>query len=573
MLRVRRTDPRSAGSSLLARAKSPRFLYSLAAALCGVSSTPGQSLLQSFPPTVGTNQGVGGFCVVGDVNGDGVPDFATGHPSFNPGLGAVRIYAGGTGALLGERTAVSLGVTDQTGLGYTLETLGDVTGDGIPEFLAGISSSGTIFGAPVPGRAVVISPVGMSLVLMLTGSEPADLFGLGLGGFTDVDGDGVPDPLIGAPSADPGGVFSAGEARAFNVFTGSPLLYLTGSAVLDEVGSGFAAMGDLDGDGKDDFAVDHLVPFWEALVVSGGTGLTLYSIPGLGQYFFPMASIGDLDSDGAREIVTRSSSGGLQAITVFSWGSPILTYTVPPVSNLLNFGLQIASAGDVDGDGFDDVVVGADASVPPTGGTLFYGAFVVVSGATGIALQQVNGPYPFGGMGHRVRGAGDVNGDGLADVAVYDLGRVEVWSLVPIGVSIDGGACPGSGGLRPVIGITGAPTLGSSVSINLSQASQAAAALLMFGLPANSWGGIPLPVDLAFLGLPGCNLAVPISGTIGTFTGPLPGSGIGGVSLPLTIRPDPSLVGGSIAFQWYAADPGPGPFPGVTTRRLVATIQ
>ncbi|MCI0587337.1 MAG: integrin alpha [Planctomycetes bacterium] len=570
-MNVHRADWKSAGSSLFAQAKSPRLLLGAAGVLCAVPSTRGQSLLQTIPSysVLGTNQGVERFCVLGDVNGDAIPDFATGHP-YLPGTGGVvRVYAGGTGTLLGERTSASLGVTSVGGLGTTLETLGDVTGDGIPEFLAGITSSGAV---PAPGVAVVMSPVAMSLVLLLTGSEPADLFGLGLGGSTDVDGDGVPDPLVGAPTADPGGLTFAGEARAFSVFSGSPLLYLPGGAVGDAVGSRFAALGDLDADGKDEFAIDHLVPSWETVVVSGGTGLPLYSVPSLGQYFWPMAAIGDLDFDGASELVTRSATGGLQSVTVFSWGAPILTYAVPPVSNLLNFGLQIDSAGDVDGDGFEDIVVGADASVPPAGGLLFYGAFVVVSGATGNALQQVNGTYMNGGMGHRVRGARDVNGDGLADVAVWNWGRVEIWSLVPLGVSIDGTACPGTGGVRPVIGFTGSPTLGSSASINLSRVSPAAPALLMFGFPASNWGGIPLPFDLGILGLPGCSLAVPLSGTIGAFTGPLPGSGIGGTTLPLAIPPDSALVGGSIAFQWYVADPGPGPFPGVTTRRLVATI-
>jgi FG-GAP repeat protein len=572
--KARRADSRSAGSPLFARAKSPRLLLGAAAVLCAAPSTRGQSLLQTIPSysVYGTNQGVGRFCVVGDVNGDGVPDFATGHPIFNPGLGAVRVYAGGTGALIGERTAVSLGVVDQGGLGYTLETLGDVTGDGISEFMAGISNSGTIFGAPAPGKAVVISPAGMSLILMLTGTEPGDLFGTGLGGFTDVNGDGVYDPLIGSPAASPGGVVFGGEARAFNVFTGSGLLYLAGGAVLDEVGRRFAAMGDLDGDGKDDFALDHLVPYWEAQVVSGGTGLPIYSIPGFGQYFFPMASMGDLDFDGAREIVARSATGGLQSITVFSWGSPILTYTVPPVSTLLNFGLQIDSAGDVDGDGFEDIVVGADASVPPAGGVLFYGAFVVVSGATGSALQQVYGTYMYGGMGHRVRGAADVNGDGLAEVAVWNWGRVEVWSIVPTGVSIDGQACTGSSGMAAAIGITGIPVHGTSVTVNLSRVPVAGTALLLYGPPLNSWNGIPLPIDLAVLGLPGCLLSIPVLHFVQAPVTPRPGPAVGGSGVTIAIPADPSLVGASAAFQWYAPDPAPVPFPGVTTRRLVATI-
>ncbi len=502
--------------------------------------------------------------MLGDVNGDGVPDFATGHP-MALGSGAVRVYAGGTGALLGERTNSSLG-TNQTGLGETLETLGDVDGDGIPEFLAGLSNSGA------PGQVVVLSPAGMSLLLLITGSQTADLFGLGLCGHTDVDGDGVPDPVIGAPSADPGGLISAGEAWVVDVFTGSPLLYVPGGATGDVLGARFAAMGDLDGDGKDDFALDHFIYPWEAVVISGGTGLPLYSINGPGFVGWDIASVGDLDFDGARELVTRSANGGLGGITVFSWGSPILTYTTPALTNLVNFGLTIASAGDVDGDGFEDIVVGADGSFPPTGGQLYYGAVVVVSGATGNALVQLNGPYFGGMMGRLVRGAGDLNGDGLADFATNNLGRVEIWSMVPTGVSIDGQACTGASGLAPAIGITGSPVLGGSVTVNLSRVPAPGPALLLFGPPLNSWGGIPLPVDLAVFGLPGCFLSVPLLDVVPASVTPRPGPSVGGSAVNMTIPVDPSLTGASVAFQWYAPDPGPGAFPGVTTRRLVATI-
>ena len=570
---ITRSLPYTRKSASPIRRKGPHLPPLLVATLCAVASARGQILLQSIPPypTVGTNQYVEGFCVLGDVDGDAVPDFATGHP-YLPGTGgAVRLYAGGTGTLLGERTALSLGATNLGGLGLNLETLGDVTGDGVPEFLAGMFSSGVV---PVAGMAFVVSPVSMSLVVTLTGSQPADQFGMGLGGFTDVDGDGVPDPLIGAPTADATGAADAGEAIAFSVFTASPLLMLAGTSVGDVLGARFAAMGDLDGDGKDEFAVDHIVPAWEALVVSGGTGQVLYSITGPGQYTDGFGSIGDLDFDGARELATRSGNGGLQAITVFSWGNPIFTYTVPPTTNLLGLGnFSIESAGDVDGDGFDDIVAGADNSAPPGGGTPGYGAILVISGATGNALEQINGSFPVGAMGRLVGSAGDLNGDGLADVATTNAGRVEIWSLIPAaGVSIDGQACTGTSGMAPAIGITGLPVHGTTVIVNLSRVPVAGSALLLYGPPLNAWNGIPLPLDLAVLGLPGCQLSIPVLDFVPAAVTPRPGPAVGGSGVTIPIPMDPALVGASVAFQWYAPDPGPGPFPGVTTRRLVATI-
>jgi hypothetical protein len=159
-----------------------------------------------------------------------------------------------------------------------------------------------------------------------------------------------------------------------------------------------------------------------------------------------MASVPDLDFDGYPEIATRAVNGGLDAVQVFSWGVPMLTYTAPPMNTFSTFAYSIDGAGDVDGDGFDDIVAGAPTSLPPSGGVFGYGAVVVISGATGNGLFEIYGPYPNGAMGSQVRGAGDLNGDGLAEIGTTNHGRVEIWSLVPPGVSIDGTACPGSGG-------------------------------------------------------------------------------------------------------------------------------
>ncbi|HKB16121.1 MAG TPA: hypothetical protein VKF62_08645, partial [Planctomycetota bacterium] len=109
--------------------------------------------------------------------------------------------------------------------------------------------------------------------------------------------------------------------------------------------------------------------------------------------------------------------------------------------------------------------------------------------------------------------------------------------------------------------------------VHLSRTLPGTFALLLLGASnASLPGGLPLPLNLAPLGMPACALLVSLEVMLPALTsGPGPGGGRASFSFP--IPPDPLLVGGLAYLQWYVVDPGPAPLPGAMTRGLAVTLQ
>lgn len=237
----------------------------------------------------------------------------------------------------------------------------------------------------VPGRLALAQ--GFTLlpeIPPLVAGAANENFGWAVGNIGDVTGDGKNDFAVGAPGAN--GV--AGLVRVFSGADGS-LLYTVNGDANSRMGQAIAGLNDIDGDGVPDFVV-------------GAMGLN--SLAGPQGY----ASI-------------RSGVDG-QEIRRFTSGN-----------NLANFGRAVANVGDLDGDGKDDVLVGG-----PGGTNNFAGLARVFSSGTGDLLGVYSGSH-FDSFGRAVSSAGDVNNDGIPDYAigapgkdasdtVLNVGRVEIYS-------------------------------------------------------------------------------------------------------------------------------------------------
>ncbi len=277
-----------------------------------------------------------------DVQGDGHSDIALGAPSLN----RVEIRFGPT-----VSTSVSQNITGTTGAGVAIAALGDVNGDGFGDLAIGTNANSVAIHHGAAG-SLGASP---AITLMPPGGVAG--FGTAVTGAGDINGDGFADVLVGAPTSN----------RAF--------LYL-GSA------TGVAAT-----------ATQTLIP-----ATTGSVGIAL-------------AGVGDVDADGFSDVVVggdgtntawfyRGSASGLGApLSVFASGSS-------------GFGRAVAGAGDLNGDGYPDVVIGAYNS----SAVYFY-----PGRAEGIANVPSGTITPPGGapqFGWAVDGAGDVNGDGVMDLIV-----------------------------------------------------------------------------------------------------------------------------------------------------------
>jgi len=292
--------------------------------------------------------------VIGDVDGDGKNDFVTSAPTKNVrGENAGRIYV-----YSGGTGALIWSVDGAPGdqLGTGLESAGDIDGDGVPDVVAG---------APSIDTAYVYSGRDGRALLTLHGEAKGDNFGDHVASAGDVDGDGHADIIVGAPANNAGGK-GAGRAYVYSG-TGERLLLLTGERAGDAFGSTVAGYAD----GK------HCV-----LVVGA---------PGAGP------------SNKGRVYVYRDLSA-----------HPAFVIDADSTGVALGY-MFVSVLGDVDGDGVPDVFASdwSDASKGPrTGKTYIY------SGRTGRRLYALTGETAGESFGTTQSVAGDVNGDGHADLIV-----------------------------------------------------------------------------------------------------------------------------------------------------------
>jgi len=228
---------------------------------------------------------------VGDVNQDGYDDVAVGAGN------SVRIYSGRTGGLL--RT-LAVECTD-------LARAGDVDGDGYDDVLVG-SHSGSPFSAGSPGQVRVFSGRTGGVLRLFQGDSASDFFGRSVSGGADIDGDGVPDVVVGAPGDDDNGSL-CGSVRALSGNTGAILFTRYGDVAGDLLGQSVALVGDMDGDGRAEFAAGAPGDVGGYVHVYGSNGALLFTPIGCcnGRHMgTSVAAAGDVNADGRADLAAGS---------------------------------------------------------------------------------------------------------------------------------------------------------------------------------------------------------------------------------------------------------------------------
>ncbi len=366
----------------------------------------------------------GSVGIQGDVNADGKSDFIIGAPQADPGglldAGSIFVYSGLNGSLLYQKNGFSAG--DR--VGGSVGIMADADGDANAEFIVGapIADSGV-------GLAYVYSGATGNLLYQRNGTSGGENFGWSVASAGDVDGDSIPDFIVGSPSADPGGLIGAGSAYVYSGADGFILYQKDGSAAGDGLGVSVAGAGDVNGDGKADFIIgapgaspSGIFSAGSAYVYSGADGSILYQKDGaaagdvLGN---SVAGAGDVNGDGYCDFIIGAKwadPGGLEdagSTYIYSGATGALIYQKDGTFVFVDFGFAVARLGDLNGDARDDFIVGA-----PYAGGFAEGKAFVYSGATGTLLFQKSGIAANENLGSSVAGAGDVNKDGMVDFIV-----------------------------------------------------------------------------------------------------------------------------------------------------------
>jgi len=320
----------------------------------------------------------------GDVNGDGYGDVIIGAPGYDNGQdddGRVFVYYGSTSGLLKIADWTAKGNQDEAYFGWSVSTAGDVNGDGY---------SDVIVGAPgyheYAGRAFVYygSASGLSTgAKWIGGAEQAkEYYGVSVSGAGDVNGDGYGDVIVGADMYDNG---ERNEGRAYVYYgsaSGLSQSYAwTAEGNQDEAyfGISVSEAGDVNGDGFSDVII--------------------------GAHYYDNG-----ETNEGRAFVYHGGASGLSK--TYNWAAE-------GDQAYAHFGISVSEAGDVNDDGFLDVIVGLygyDGGQPNEGR-----AFVYHGSASGLSktynwAAEVGQKYAYFGIS--VSKAGDVNGDGFSDVII-----------------------------------------------------------------------------------------------------------------------------------------------------------
>ena len=367
---------------------------------------------------------------------------------------AVLIAGAWTGALHAQAQMLEAsGPMPGAAFGRAVAVLGDVNGDGRGDILVAapfdatpeVSSSDGGYA----GSVHLLSGLDGSELWLAQGEEASELFGWAIAAAGDVDGDGIPDALIGAPNHDN----FRGRVLVCSGDTGAVLLELFGNSAGDHFGGALAPAGDVDADGHADFAVgawnagDSLPSQGILRIISGAEGALLLEV--LGTHAFDhfgsaLAATGDVDLDGVPDLLVGAEQMDLDSETDDVGGAVMISvqggaalWTLLGEQFDEGFGHTLAGPGDVSGDGAPDALIGVPFSndFGTNGGKAF-----LVTGAHGVLVQELDPPTFYGEYGIALCGVGDSDEDGVLDVAVgSDLGG-EPLGLGPGRVYVHSGA-------------------------------------------------------------------------------------------------------------------------------------
>ena len=307
---------------------------------------------------------------------------------------------------------------------------------------------------------------------VINGAAADDASGFSVSSAGDVNNDGYDDMIVGAINADPNGIANVGASyvvfgRADNttpinlsaIASGTSTLGFAinggsvGAAFIDNTGVSVSSAGDVNNDGFDDLIVGantsnisgsgaSFVVFGKAdgaavnlSAIVNGTytrGFVINGVSGQNNLGHSVSSAGDVNNDGLDDVIVGTNGTGASYVVFGKTNNTAVNPSLLSSSGTgfamtltgTKAGNSVSSAGDVNGDGLDDVIVGG-ATGQNSGAGQSYVVFGKNNNTTAVNLSAIgtqgfaiNGAAAGDAAGYSVSSAGDVNGDGLDDLIV-----------------------------------------------------------------------------------------------------------------------------------------------------------
>lgn len=353
-----------------------------------------------------------------DITGDGVPEVGT--SAFCTDLngtnsGSLSIYDGATHARLRRHD----GESAHARLGEDANNCGDVDRDGIADYIVGARRED--HGYQNSGSAYVWSGRTGALLHRFDGVEENSNFGVSVNGASDLDGDGYMELIIGADNEDN----ERGAVYIFSGRTGQLLRSVKGLQEGDRLGASVSGVGDATGDGFPDYLI--AAPFYDngrgkVYLVNGQNHNLVRAWGGAApevQFGSAVSEARDTNGDGVGDVLIGAPCEDRVYLYSGLTGELLHTFDGTPGPTKQGLGHSVAFGGDLDQDGYADVILGArgvweNIDYVSGGGTLF-----AYSGLTGNLLFQYQGDADDDAFASAVFGRGfDMNGDLVPDIIV-----------------------------------------------------------------------------------------------------------------------------------------------------------
>lgn len=384
--------------------------------------------------------------VPNDLNGDGYADIVIGAPEHDApmltDIGRVQVFYGG-GALDATADLSLDGTSAGEAFGRALSTSGDLNGDGFADIAIGAPFAGVM----QTGRVAVYlggATIATVPAVTITGTQTMSQFGRNVAIAGDLNGDGYDDLLVSTPFYR--GNSGPNSGRAWVYLGGAPMngvadVEFDYSSGGDQLGFSSSPAGDVNGDGFADIAVGAprngvagvdsgaAYIWWGSSPMDTGVDMIVLGLGPGSRTGDAITTLGDYNADGYSDFAvgaTGASTGGPNAGAVLGFGGtpgviprPLFTINGAATERL---GTAISGGGDLDADGFDDLLLGArDNSVAGalSGRAYAYrgnaGLMPSLGATYSVSMGMMTGGDEFG---HAVGILGDVNADGYDDLLV-----------------------------------------------------------------------------------------------------------------------------------------------------------